>query len=315
MSQENFDRIAILKVFQTETAHKAGTDPGAMSLIKVDHEGSAFSSRMQDGSPGFRIKFSVDKITQGTMNSTSIFIYNLGYKSRALFEKINNIIELSAGYGDQSEVIYHGNILRTRTTKEGVDYVTQIEAADGLFAFQNSKIDISFRPGVKKSQIINTLTGQLEAAGVGISEIKGLPTDGYNHGIVLSGKVVDCLMKICNKEGLQFSIQDGAVKIIPNGEGSDDAPVLVTPDTGLIGIPEQREIGISFKCLMNAKIKPFRKVSVMSKFLRDPVTNKTLSALDTDGRTLPGAALYNAIKVKHTGDSFGGDWYTNVEAV
>jgi hypothetical protein len=313
MSVISFDRKAVVKVFGTESVKNAD---GSLSLSQIDQEGKAYASKMADGSPGFRVKFSVDKITEPTPHATSIFIYNLSGDSRSRFENRNNIVVLEAGYQDAVEVIYRGNVVRTRTRKEGPDYVTEVECADGLFAYQYARIDQSFRPGARKNQVINTLAGALANAGVGIGTIQGVKDDGYNQGLVLSGRVTDLLRDVCQKDNLQFTILDGQVTIVPLNQSTQDAAVLISPDTGMIGIPEIGEGGrITVKCLMNPKIKPFGKIAVVSKFLMDFKENKSLARSSPDAETKPGSGIYTAVKVVHSGDTWGGEWFTTVEAV
>ena len=204
---------------------------------------------------------------------------------------------------------------RTRTRKEGPDYVTQIECADGLFAYQYARVDQSLRPGARKTQVISTLTEALANSGIGVGQIKGVPNDGYNQGIVLSGKVTDLLASICEKDNLRFTILDGQVVIVPMDGASDDAATLISVDTGMVGIPEVGDGNrVTVRCLMNPKIRPFGKVAVVSKFLMDFKENRSLARSDSSG-TKPGAGLYTAVKVVHSGDTWGGEWYTTVEAV
>ena len=297
--QESFDRIAVLKTYDAQI----GVDSSGNKTIVLDPTKlRVFPSKMKDGSPGFRIKFKVEKV-QGPSpipNPVSIYIYNIGADSRSIVSKQNNVVILEAGYGQSSEIIFTGNVLRARTRKEGPDYVTQIEAADGLFAFQNSTVNQSFQAGITANSVINTLVGALKSSGVTPGTIQGVPSDGYNQGIVLSGKTVDRLQEICDKHDLVFSIQDGKVTILPYGSDRGTPVVLLSPSTGLIGIPEVRETDsegkslVSFKCLMNSKIGLFQKILIQSKFVN---------------------GIFTVGKVSQDGDSWGGPWYTEGEAV
>lgn len=287
--QESFNRIAVLKVFQTVVSAAA---TGALSLSQVDQVGTAFPSVQADGSPGYRIRFRVDKVVEVTPNPTSIFIHNLGPDSRALFTP-NAVLVLEAGYAQSSEVIFRGNISRVRTRKEGVDYVTQIEAADGLFAVQNSKIDQSFRQAVSAQSVIDTLVGALGTGGVERGQVSVPRPDVYSQGVVLSGRAVEQLRRVCDRSDLQFSIQDGKVMILPIGASNGTPAFVISSDTGMVGIPEKRDVGISFRALLNPKLMPFQPVILVSRFIN---------------------GAFTAAKVIHTGDSAGGPWHSEVEA-
>jgi hypothetical protein len=285
------DRIVSLQVFQTKVGQNAD---GSLRLDATDPSGKSFLSRLEDGTPGFRIRFKIDKIIEVTPNPTSLWIYNLGADSRALFEQKNNTVILSAGYGNNPEVIFRGNVSRCRTSKAGPDYITHIEAADGLFAVQNSRIDQAFSAGARQNQVINTLVGALKSSGqVNVGEIRGISNDGYNQGLVLSGSTVDQLRQVCEKGDLDFTIEDGKIYILPYGDSKGIPAIVISANTGMVGIPEKRDVGISVKSLLNPKIGVFQKIIVQSKFIN---------------------GLYTTAKVSHSGDSHGGDYYTEMEA-
>lgn len=287
MSDQLFDRYAVLKVFP----QRVETSPNGNLLVGTDPIGKAYPSRLDDGSPGFRIRFKIEKIIEPTPNPTSIFIYNLGPDSRALFEQVNNRIILEAGYGDRAEIIFRGNVSRTRTRRDGPDYVTQIEAADGLHEYTNARVDFSVNAGANFADVITTLKGAL---GVGDGEQRGIPANRViQNGRTFSGPVRKQLDEVLDKEGLDWSIQDGSLVILPRGAASGTPALLLSPSTGLIGIPEQKDAGIEFKSLLNPKIKPFQRVAIASKFI--------------DG-------TFRCLTVNHIGDTFSGPWETQVEA-
>lgn len=297
--QSSFDRIVVMKVF----ARQESTDAtGAPSLLDVDKTGTAFPSRFPDGSTGFRIKAKVDKVaavTSATPNPITVYIYNLGPDSRALVSKTNNLLVLEAGYGNSPLQLFTGNVMWGRTTKQGPDYVTEIQAADGLFAFQNARVDTSFQKGISANQVINTLVGAMKGCGISQGQIQGVPAGGYNQGIVLSGSAVEELKKVCDKNDLQFSIQDGNVLILPYGSDRGIPAKVISPNTGLIGIPEIRAADatgkatlISFKTLLDPTVGIFQKVILQSKFVN---------------------GVYTTAKVTYDIDSFEGPFFNEVE--
>ena len=297
--QQDFDRICKLQVFQTQ-AVVTGPVP---TLIPIDPLGVTFSSKQLDGSPGYRIRFHVDLVTGPVPvpNPAVIHIYNLGQTSRTLVSKLNNKLILQAGYGLFPQTIFTGQIQYAVTKKEGADYVTEIHASDGIFAFQNSVINTSFSTAMPAAAVITTLVGALAGAGVTPGVMTGIPKDVYNKGVVLSGKVTDQLQKICDKNNLTWTIENGLLNIVPIGGGFlPKNLVLLTEATGLIGIPEQREVDatgnsslVSFRCLMNPSLGTFQKIIIQSKFIP--------------------AGFFTTAKITHSGDTYTNDWYTDGE--
>lgn len=304
--QESFDRIAKVSVFQRLVA------PGLNGpmLLPVDPIGYTFKSRDSDGLPGFRISFRIEKVKEFTPGPVSISLYNLGPLSRAVFRK-DNLVTVQAGYGDNAGLIFKGTILRVRTRKQNTDYVTEVEAGDGIFATQNSYVDLSFKTAMPAQAVLASLVGVMQTAGVSQGQILAPTALPYASGLVVSGRTVDRIKEVCEKNNLEFSIQDGMVYILPRGIPKIALPVILAtgnspgvantmPNTGLIGIPEIRETGsltepsrISLKSLLNYNIGVFSPLTVFSKFVNGPFT---------------------ALKVVHIGDTWTGPWYTEIEA-
>lgn len=314
--QSSFNRLVVLTVYGRERRIDEAT--GSIVLENTDLVGREFRSRLGDGSPGFRIKFTVERptgsIPQG--NIAQIEIYNVGELSRNYLSDTKNVVELKAGYGDNAAVIFRGNISFARTQKIGPDYVTTINACDGLAALQGSNIDKSFGAGVSLNSLINTLVGSMKGTGITPGTIQGVPNQVYNQGIVLSGNAVRQLKEVCEKHNLQFSIQDEKVTILPYGSNNGVPAIVLSPDTGLIGIPEIRGAGLASPLLNTGAPKPteqlVRETSIIAfKALLNPqiVLNQLvlISSKFVNG-------TYTVVKVVHRGDSWGGEFFTEGEA-
>lgn len=305
-----------MNVFNREEI--TGSD-GSQQLSNVDQTGTQFRSLLKNGDPGFRIKFHVQKATGPVpfANPCTISIYNLGPKSRPLVSKYNNLVVLQAGYGNNPQNLFTGNILTAKTFKQGPDYITEMQVVDGLFAYQNSMVNLNFDKGVTQSQILNAIVTQLKTAGVNSGIVQGVPDTPYNQGVVVSGKATDKIKEICDKNNLVFSIQDNNVVILPSGQAKSDQIISLDENTGLIGIPEIRDLTavtsatdleagssttvavkakaprIGFRCLMNPLIGCHQQINIKSKFVN---------------------GVYTTTLVQHSGDTFGADWYTDAEA-
>lgn len=300
--QQSYDRIASLSVFQTA---EIPVGPTGFSLQNVDPIGLTFPSKMADGTPAYRIKFHVEYSSgpNPTPNPSTVSIYNLGETSRKAF-RFNDTLLLKAGYGTSAKTLFQGQISKAVTRKEGPDYVTEIQASDGKFAHQNSLINTSFAQATSANQVLNTLQNAAQAAGltpglIDPTAVAKLSTKTYNNGIVLSGKTMDRLAEFCNSNGINWNIEKGKLNFVSYGNALQKPVITLTPDTGLIGIPEQRAVDvnaaslISFKCLLNPELGMFQLVLLTSKFVN---------------------GLYITAKITHTGDTFGLDWYTECEA-
>lgn len=306
--QQSFARVVNLKVFATGFG-EANSQP----TISYGGGYTLFSSVQPNGTPGYRIRGKVNKIEASVTvitNPITFSIYNLGPLSRAVVQsKVGTKVVLEAGYVGAVRQLCVGNILWANTHKEGAsDYVTDIIASDGGYAITNGVINVSFAGSVSYTQVINSLIDSLADVGIQRGDVIGIPGGGYNNGIVLSGSPMDLLKQTCNKLELSCSVQNGNIVIVPLGQDKGSPPILISPETGLIGIPELRTQGligpvsnpgsttptnmISFKCLMRPELELFSKITMKSKFINGD---------------------YIAARVSHDFDSWEGPFYTNCE--
>lgn len=276
-SQELFDRFAVLN-FGLEGS-----------------KGQSYASRIytQDpadpGTPGFRIGFKVEKDASSTVNKAEIRIYNLTGTSRGLAENTKNIIELFAGYGKEPKLIFRGNPSRVISSVGGPDSVTTFEVGDGLKAFQDSRVDVSFKQGTPVRDVFQTLTN---AMGLAKGEQKDIPQKAFPGGLSLSGPVRDHMNYLSNKLDLEWSIQNGAVQILPKGKSTSQAAFLLSAETGLIGSPNKKDKGLEVVSLLQPEINPGRIVEIKSKFVN---------------------GQFRVEKVSHEGDTADTAWFTRIE--
>ena len=258
---------------------------------------------------GLRFAFNVVKTTVANPNIGNITIYNLSRDSRALLEQEDAQIVLRAGYsgfgvspiapasiqgGEVAEILYVGDIRLNgiRTERQGPDIASLLECSTGLIAMREAKINKSFGPGTTTLQVIKELASTL---GLTISQLQTTGSDVYLGGVSLSGQTKDILTGVLNKLGVTWSIQDDELHIVDPTITTSEPVVLLSPETGLIGIPTKRTNGsYVFKSLLNPKIKPGRPLSVVSESI---------------------TGLFRPAKCTYHGDLDGGPWDTIVEAI
>ena len=214
-------------------------------------------------------QFDVEKTSEKKPNKTRIQITNLNETSRSTLEQKNVIVRLEAGYGDQLDELFIGNIGKGWSERSNHDWVTNIEAGDGQDAFKSAQINTTLGPGVNTKQVLETLA---TALGKGIGAIKGvIETDIFQNGITLTGDVEARIDEITDKMGLEWSIQDDKLQVLPPDVPSEEIGILLTPETGLLGSPVRREEAkkggkfIEFTSLLRAQIKPGISLQIQSR--------------------------------------------------
>jgi len=256
--------------------------------------------RLVCGQPGevgrgwsdLRINASIKKTDSKKPDKGTIQLYNLNEDSRGFMQNDGNVVILSAGYGE-AEVIFTGDVDEVTNIKDGRDWITEIEAADGRRSYQGGSLFQTFDPPLTSQTLITRIA---TAMGLGIANIPAsMPVIDYLQGYTIAGPARDALDEIAESTGTKWSIQDGELIFTLEGEGLDQQAFLVTPESGLVGTPEKTKKGLKISMLLNGKVKPRRPVAVKSR--------------DFDGFVIPKT-------VEHQLDTgFETDFYTNVEAI
>ena len=242
---------------------------------------------------GLRVKFHVEQTPAGTPNKGKIEVYNLSRQSAAVVEKPGSMVRLIAGYKGHSEVIYTGDISpkTSKTELDGTDYVTRMECADGIDVYQNASVEKSYAEGTPYKDVLTEVAQSMQE--IGMPSITGVPDESVLGGLTLFGLSQKSMTDLTKKLGLDWSIQDAVVQVTKKGGATNDSAVLLSPQTGLVGIPKRKDDNIELTSLLQPSIRPGRQIELQSRRL--------------NGR-------YIASKVIHTGDNFDKDFYTIIEA-
>lgn len=251
------------------------------------------SARVRIGTRAFTVRtaFAVEKTENGKSNKASITLYNLSEDSRGYIERSTAAVILEAGYGNRLAVIFVGDIKKVTTGRKGPDVTTTIESGDGETQITNAHIELSLAPGATERQII---TAAVNALGLSEGVIKGLPSTAYSNGFAFSGRAADLLDQLAKKSDLVWSVQGGAVQVMPEAENTGETAVLLSANTGLLGLPNKKDDNLEMISLLNAELRPGRLVKVESKILTGP-------------------NVYKATTVRHDGDTREGAWTSKVQ--
>lgn len=250
---------------------------------------------------GFRMQFKATKTDKPEPNKLELEITNLKSDTRAALEKDRGLrILLQAGYKDSTSQIFAGESRYVNNKRENVDWTTKIEALDGGRAYKYARAEESFGPGSKVGDVVKKMVGKLSKDPGNALQLASQLTREFNAGYTASGPAARVLSELLEQEGYSWSMQDGRVEILKKDQTLADEVPLVSPDTGLVGSPElgapaKKGGAARLKCkmLMHGQIRPGQKFQ-----------------LDATGRK----GAYRAHVVVHSGDTHGGDWFTEIEA-
>lgn len=267
-----------------------------------------------------RVQFEVVKTIDAAPNTALIRIFNLSPTNEARIKNEFDEVLLNCGYQDAVRLVFRGNIKHVYRYRDGNDYITEIEAADGDRAYRTAIVNETLAAGTTNRQLIDRLVGTMPGANA--TPYVGIPDKGRIRGKVITGNTRDALGEIARDADANWSIQDGRLVIVPAQGLMDGEAVVIRADTGMLGAPEVNDKGITVKCLLNPQLRingavqldnndikrKKEKVGAVEgtgqRVVEDPAQLPTGPIrLDPDG-------LYKLIKVTHKGDTRANDWFS-----
>jgi hypothetical protein len=249
-----------------------------------------------------RLTFKICKTSAKEPNTAKIEAYNLSEATRGKMKERGAKIILQAGYPGTLATIFSGVARTIDHLHQGPEWVTEIQCGDGEQTFRVDRINESFKGGTFVEDIVKKVISKMNVSKGNVDLKAGLLSGQLVHGFTAKGYAADELTKLLEAQGLEWSIQDGAIQILKANETTADAAVLLSPTTGLIGDPVhsapdakgKKPTYLKIKALLTPRAKPGARV-----------------ALDST----PVKGVYRCEKVEHTGDTSGGPWYSEIEAI
>ncbi len=277
--------------------------------------------RFEVGKPGedgfrfelLRMEFSVAKSSDSNANPGRISIYNLSKATRDRLNDEGLVYNLEAGYYGIGEpelvkTLSAGDVLDISSVRNGVDVVTTFKLGEGTKALAEKTLDKSFSEGVSTRQLVTAFS---DALGVAQGTLKGIKDQIFNSGYSATGKIKDRLDELTEKQGLEWSIQNDELQIIPKEGSTDEEAVLLTKETGLLKAfrekatkngKEQLQDIVKFSALLNPDIKVGRKIAIFSE-------------IDEIGQSPEVPGIFTVRKVTYSGDNRDGKFSCEGEAI
>lgn len=248
--------------------------------------------------PLLRMGFKSEQSVTGAPNKTRLDLWNLSKGSRTKVQAKNLDLTIKAGYSRFTRIVAVGKTTLTSSSRQGVNWVTAINAGDGQKAYKQARINENVGKGIDMGEVLRRAA---ESMGIDKGNLEKKVADGsarqlltqWVNGGVLSGKSSEVVSKIAESMGFQFSIQRGALLFLAKGETTENGAVVLSQSTGLIGSPEIGDEGkVQASSLLNGDLFPGRRVELDSEV--------------TSG-------IFRVDKVIHVGDTWGGEWNSNLE--
>lgn len=262
-----------------------------------------------------RVSFNIEKSLVGYPNLANIKVYNLSESSRNKIEKTGAPIKAFVGYEDTSvPLVFSGELVNVVHTKQGVDWVSEIFAGDGIKVLNTATINKTLPAGTTTEQIYNELLTKMDGVSKGITEgLKNCLSGKQSllRALQLSGNVKDWLDLISKNCGFDYSINEGIIETTPtNIPLSDEAPVIINQAGGMLNSPERTEIGINVTNLLLPALKLGRTIKVESVAEAINIGNLYFRKIPP----IRNQGIYRIDKLIHSGDNYDNQWETQIQA-
>lgn len=242
-------------------------------------------------------------------NRSTIQIYNLSPATQNFILSEAKRIIIEAGYenSEQYGLIFDGDIVKAiRRAAQSIDKVTEVIAQDGDMFLNSGFISVSYSAGQTTQSVLTQMQGIADdemTMGNVSSDLKGTK---LARGKAMFGQPKDYATMLAKSEGALFYVNDRKINLVKPGDLPDGQIVDLSPSSGLIGTPEQNDSSVSGKCLLNPLLNVNKLIHISNEFVQE--TNEI-------GKATLSSGVYKIIKLKHTGDTLGNDWYTEFDAV
>lgn len=265
----------------------------------------------------FRIQFEVRNATTQTLKSAVIRIFNVSPQLATKARKEFTRVELSAGYGDSPGLIFSGEIYMVRYGRvNATDTILELDCQDGDHVYNWAVTNQTLAKGHTPQDIHKALLNDLAPYGIAAGYSPQFTTTPSVDAWPMFGQTREILRQFANDQKCYWNLEDGKLNFVAkrNGYIVSSIPSLDS-SSGLIGIPVQTIGGINVRCLIKSAIKCGRIFKL---------DNEAISRFDikkaSPGNELPVPQMNNdgnyvAFQVKHTGDTRGDQWYTDIVAV
>ena len=269
----------------------------------------------------FRVRFDVENADTESPNTAVIRVYNLAPETIKNIRDEFGQVQLSAGYQQGNfGLIFQGSIKQFKVGRESAtETYLDIFAADGDIGYNNGVINTSLVAGQTPQQVAGKLGAVLSSAG---TDFGSLTTQAQYvpsiRGQVLFGMARARLRNLASHLDASWSYDNGQIVMIDNTGYRDGEVVNLNIQTGLVGMPEQTDGGITCTSLLNSRYRIGCQVHLNNQEVNQLIQNSPTSTpynrwagvqqiapIDTDG-------LYRAFAVNHGGDSWGNEWYSHL---
>jgi hypothetical protein len=203
---------------------------------------------------------------------------------------------LAAGYQQNQKVLFSGELRGAQDISEGPNVIVELSTGDGDAAITQTRLNLVVPAGATMSQVFQQIvdsmgvqSGNLQSA---LGQFQSSPQAArlFAKGAALKGSAAEILSDMCRSVGIQWSIQNGAIQILPVTTPPEGQAILIDENHGMVGTPTVDTKGIAVvRTLMIPGIIPGSKIALSS---RNASGGFTVIGMEIEGDTSPGSTTW-----------------------
>ena len=265
-----------------------------------------------------RFRFDVRRGDLQTPNSARVRVYNVSADTARRAQKEFTRLVLQAGYPGNFGIIFDGTIKQVRRGRESqTDTYLDITAADGDSAYNFAVVNTTLAAGSTPADHVAAACTAMNTFGVTQGYLPELPSNPLPRGKVMFGMAREFMRWTARTCQTVWSIQDGKAIMVPETSYMPGEIPVITAETGMVGLPEQTQNGITIKMLLNPSVKIGRLIQIDNASVQQYEYSLNVGQQAQNERIEQQAKLqddgyYYVMVAEHYGDTRGNDFYTDV---
>ena len=219
----------------------------------------------------FTLHLNIERGVYASANTGVFQIYNLSREVQARLWKDQTdqtryiTMWLYAGYGDVLPLIFVGDVQYCYSYKEGgsTEYVTEINACDGLYFMQYGYSNLTINGGIGLSPLLKTLIDENPFVKLGYVT----PTiPKFQKSQTFIGQTMELLRReFANHD---VFVDNGLLNVLAENEIIPTSLPIIYADSGLLGSPKRSGLYLEFQMLFEPALSIAQGVSIVSDSLQ-----------------------------------------------
>jgi hypothetical protein len=230
---------------------------------------------------------------------------------RSLIKDFGDEVTLYAGYerGSGTQLLFIGETTTVSHSYDQPEIITTLECLDGDKILNNLRVTLSYEGKISARQIVMDIAKQV---GLNISIFAPGEDKIYTNGKAINTMAKDALADVCAFLGMQASVQNNFLQIIPLKGSPSPNPIIINENTGMQGIPQwftykrlylyratdAPTTGYKVNITLNPLILPGQLVQLESNHLQEGISGR-----------------FRVENIRHEGDTWGQNWFSNLELI